>query len=241
MFKNVVIKISGEALQGDKAAGSGNYDSQTIDKLVSEIIEVIGKGVYVSLVVGGGNILRGRDAKPGMDRANMDGIGMLATVMNGLYLSEAFRMKGAEAIVMTPFMVGSFTELFDKRKAQAYLKKGSILIFAGGTGLPFFSTDTIPVVRAAELHADAVLFAKNVNGVYDDDPKKNPAAVKFDALSYDEFISRNLNAIDMSAMDICRRQGITSVVFGLDEPKGIVRAIFGTDQELFQIGTKITV
>lgn len=249
MFKNVVIKISGEALQGEKQIQQNansesiypSFDDKTVDRLISEIIEVKHKGVYVSLVIGGGNIWRGRDSKECMDRGKADQIGMLATVMNGLYLAEMFRTKGSDAAVMTPFPVGSFTEPFEKIKAMEYLKKGVILIHAGGTGLPFFSTDTIPVVRAAETGADAVLFAKNINGVYDCDPKQNKNAVKFDNLTYAEIIRRNLRAIDISAMDICKDRKLTSIVFGLNEPNGITKAIFGTDEELYKIGTKITV
>jgi uridylate kinase len=250
MFKNVVIKISGEALQGEKQPPQNasdaclvypSFDDDTVNKLISEIIEVKNKGVCVSLVVGGGNIWRGRDAKECMDRSKADQIGMLATVMNALYLAEMFRAAGSEAVVMTPFVIGAFTEPFEKMKAAAYLQKGTILLFAGGTGLPFFSTDTIPAVRAAELGADAVLFAKNISGVYDVDPKTNQDAKKYDKLTYAEALQQNLRAIDITAMDICREMRLTSIVFGLNEPQGIIQAIFGTDEELYRIGTKITV
>ncbi len=246
MFKNVIIKVSGEALQGEKAmSGSSDclypaYDDATVDTLVSQIISLKNKGVKVSLVIGGGNFWRGRDAKAGMNRAKADQIGMLATVMNAIYLSEAFKTKGADAVVMTPFVVGTFTEQFEISKAINYIDKGVILIFAGGSGLPFFSTDTITTIRGAELGVDAVLFAKNVNGVYDSDPKKNPDAIKYDTLTYSEIISKNLRVIDISAMDICKDRQMTSVVFGLNTPGSIISAVFGQDADLFKVGTKIT-
>ncbi len=233
MLKRVVIKMSGEALAGNS---SQNFDNTVIENIIAQIQTVMEKGIQVSVVVGGGNFWRGRSADSSMDRCTADQIGMLATVMNALYVQDSFRQKGVEAIVMTPFTVGSMTEPFTKKAALAYMEAGAVLIFAGGTGHPFFSTDTITSLRAAELEADMILFAKFVDGVYDSDPNENEAAVKFDTIKCSDVISKNLKVVDLAAASICLEQKIPVVIFGLNEENSIVRAATGE-----KIGTVVTV
>lgn len=238
MYKRVVIKLSGEALSGNKEYG---FDDAVIDKIVRQIIEVIDMGVQVALVVGGGNFWRGRSANENMDRVKADQIGMMATVMNAIYLTEQFRIRGRHAVVMTPAIIGVITEQFSKDKALEYINNGSVIIFACGTGHPFFSTDTIAAIRGAELDADALLFAKNVDGVYDSDPSTNGKARKLTGVTYRQILINDLRVIDLAVCGICVEQGITSVIFGLDEPDGLILAVSGEDEKIFKIGTKITV
>jgi len=238
MYKRVVIKLSGEALAGN---GDGRFDDNVIDRIVGQIIEIMRRGVQVSLVVGGGNFWRGRDAKAGMDRVRADQIGMMATVMNALYLTEAFRLKGVEAVIMTPLIVGVVTEQFSKAVALKHMAKGKIVIFAGGTGHPFFSTDTITAIRGAELEVDALLFAKNVDGVYDSDPRNNGKARKLKDITYRDIIVNDLKVIDIAASSICEEQELSSIIFGLDEPDGIILAATGADEDVYRIGTKVSV
>ena len=238
MYKRVVIKLSGEALAGN---GDGHFDDNVIDRIIGQIIEIMQKGVQVSLVVGGGNFWRGRDAKAGMDRVKADQIGMMATVMNALYLTEAFRLRDVEAVIMTPLIVGVVTEQFSKASALKYMKSGAAVIFAGGTGHPFFSTDTITAIRGAELECDALLFAKNVDGVYDSDPRNNGKARKLHNITYRDIITNDLKVIDIAASSILEEQKLESVIFGLDEPGGLVTAATGTDEEIRKIGTKVNV
>lgn len=181
-------------------------------------------GVEVSLVIGGGNFWRGRSSS-NMDRTKADQIGMLATIMNAIYVSEVIKNVGINSVVQTPFVIGSMTELFSKDKAIEHLTAGKIVIFAGGTGHPFFSTDTITALRGAELEVDALLFAKNIDGVYDSDPKTNPDAKKFDVLSCKDIIKNNLKVIDLTAASLCMEQKIPIVIFDLDTEDGIKRAV----------------
>ncbi len=224
MFKRVIVKLSGEALFGDSG---NNFDSSVISDIISQIKHLIELGVQVSLVVGGGNYWRGRDSAPSMDRTMSDQIGMLATVMNAIYLSDAFSSNDVKSVVMTPFTVGSMTELFSKTKAISYISEGYVAIFAGGIGHPFFSTDTITALRAAELEADAILYAKNIDGVYDSDPKVNPNAIKFDSIKCDDIIKNTLKVIDLSAASICSEQKIPVVIFALNEKDNIIKAAKG--------------
>jgi uridylate kinase len=175
-----------------------------------------------------------------MDRVKADQIGMMATVMNAIYLTEAFREKGVEAVIMTPVIIGVVTEQFSKRRALDYMKQGVVVIFAGGTGHPFFSTDTITAIRGAELEADAILFAKNVDGVYDSDPRDNSKARKLREITYKDIIVNGLKVIDLAACSIGDEQGLLSIIFGLDEPDGIELAASGKDENIFKIGTKVT-
>lgn len=237
MFKRIIIKLSGEALAG---SGSRNFDDNVIDRITQQITNCIKRGTQIALVVGGGNFWRGRDAKPGMDRVKADQIGMMATVMNALYLTEAFREKNIEAVIMTPVIIGVVTEQFSKKKALEYMRQGVVVIFAGGTGHPFFSTDTITAIRGAELETDAILFAKNVDGVYDSDPRDNSKARKMQQITYNDIIINGLKVIDLAACSISEEQNLLSVIFGLDEPDGIELAVSGTDENIFKIGTKVT-
>ena len=219
IIKRVVIKLSGEAI-GDSQAASG-YNDLTIDSIVGQIAGVVKAGVQVSLVVGGGNLWRGHQARPDMDRVKADSMGMLATVMNAVYLAEAFKRQGAKAMVLTPMPFANITRVYEKDMAMELMAGQAILINAAGTGHPYFSTDTITALRAAELEADCVLYAKNVDGVYDSDPRKNPEARKYRHLSYRTAIQNGLNAADIAAMHISNEAGIPSYIFGLNAPDSI--------------------
>ena len=237
MYKRVIIKLSGEALAGDKDFG---FDNQVIDEIVDQIVTVMKKGVEVALVVGGGNFWRGRSARPGIDRVKADQIGMMGTVMNAIYLTEVFKSRGYHSVVMTPTIIGVITEQFSKDRAIEYLKAKTVTIFACGTGHPFFSTDTITAIRGAELDADALLFAKSIDGVYDSDPKHNGKAKKFEKITYKDILANDLNVIDMAVCGICQELNLTSVIFGLNEKDGLLLAASGDDKEIFKIGTKVT-
>ncbi|MCQ4936583.1 UMP kinase [Anaerotignum propionicum] len=234
MYKRIVLKLSGEALAGDKEGVT--FDDSIIWGLVSQIKEVISRGTQVCLVVGGGNFWRGRSATSGMDRTKADQIGMLATVMNAIYLADAFRQNDVSATVQTPIPFGTMTELFSKDVALARLEKGEVLIFAAGLGHPFFSTDTITALRGAELDVDGLFFAKNIDGVYDDDPAVNANAKKIDVIKSEEIVKNNLKVIDMAAANLCFERKIPVVIFGLNEEKSIIRAVSGE-----KIGTVVTV
>ena len=240
MYKRIVIKLSGEALAGSNKLGSPDmYNDETIDSIVTDIISVMNKGTQVSLVIGGGNIWRGRNAQ-GMDRAKADQIGMLATVINSMYLAECFKVKGQKAVVMTPFEVSKFTTVFSKEEAVKLMNEGTLLIFGGGLGHPFFSTDTIPALRALELECDCVLFAKNVDGIYDKNPQIHTDATRYSEITYRKVISDNLEANDIAAMILCEKGNIPSLVFSLNHPNSIGLAASGSD-EFYKFGTKIIV
>ena len=176
MYKRIILKLSGEALAGDKDGVM--YDNETIFSVVDQIKEILDMGTQVALVIGGGNIWRGRSSNAEMDRTKADQIGMLATVMNAVYVADAFRQRGIKAVVQTPIIIGTVTEQFSKESAVKHLESGEVVIFAAGIGHPYFSTDTVTALRGAELDVDMLLFAKNVDGVYDSDPKINPNAKK---------------------------------------------------------------
>ncbi len=231
-INRVLVKLSGEALAGDKATG---FDHDIIIGVCKQLKELVDKGIEVSVVIGGGNFWRGRSAMD-MDRTKADQIGMLATVMNALYVSDACRTIGLDSVVQTPFYVGSMTELFAKDNALLHMKQGKVVFFAGGTGHPFFSTDTGAALRGCEIDADMLLFAKNIDGVYNDDPKENPNATKYQTISCKSVLADNLNVIDSSAASLCIEQKLPIKVFGLNEENSIIRAASGE-----QIGTLITV
>ncbi|MCL2592561.1 MAG: UMP kinase [Defluviitaleaceae bacterium] len=235
MFKRIVIKLSGEALSEDSV---NIFDNQKISEIVSDILKVKNKGVEISLVLGGGNILRGRSVSSETDRTKADQIGMLATVINSIYLADMIRQQGGLAVVMTPFKIGTFTLEFSKDLALEYFKKGYIIIFAGGTGHPFFSTDTIPALRAAELSADCVFYAKNVDGVYDKNPSVHSDAKRYKEITYRKIIKDNLVANDLAAMILCEDNNIPSLVFSLKYPNSIVLAA-ENDERLYEFGTKL--
>lgn len=237
MYKRVIIKLSGEALGGARERG---FDDVVIDEIVRQIIDVKNRGVQVALVVGGGNFWRGRATSRDMDRVKSDQIGMMATVMNALYLTERIRLLGVHSAIMTPTIIGVVTEQFSKDRALEYMERGSIVIFACGTGHPFFSTDTIAAIRGAELDADALLFAKNIDGVYDSDPSANGHARKLNHVTYKQILTEDLRVIDLAVCGICMELRLTSIIFGLNEPGGLLAAVSGNDEEIFRIGTKVT-
>lgn len=233
MYKRVIFKISGEALAGDTSKA---FDDNTINKIVNQLKEVTKKNIEVCVVVGGGNFWRGRSANSSMDRCKADQIGMMATIMNAMYLSDSFSQIGVSSVVMTPFSVGTMTEQFSKEKALKALSENKVLIFAGGIGHPFFSTDTITALRASELEADVILFAKSIDGVYDKDPCVHSDAKKFDMIKCKDIIEKNLKVIDISAANLCYEQKIPVIIFGLLEENSIIRASIGE-----KIGTIVTV
>ena len=222
-YKRILLKISGEALSG--AAGHG-FDPESLKSVAEQILEVAKLGVEVGIVVGGGNIWRGRQGM-NMDRVTADQMGMLATVINALAVSEAIIVAGADARVLTSIEISGVGEKFNHKVADRYLKEGKIVVFGGGTGNPFFSTDTGAALKAAEIGADALLLAKNIDGIYDSDPKTNPNAKKFDGLTYDEYVARGLRAMDTSAVVMCKENGLKVHAFGLSDKNSIVKAVAG--------------
>ncbi len=220
--RRVILKLSGEALAGDKKG----YDEQIVLGIAQQVKTLTEKGIEIGIVIGGGNYWRGRTSK-NIDRTKADQIGMLATVMNCIYVSEIFRSTGLETEIFTPFQVGSMTKLFSKDAANECFKKGMVIFFAGGTGHPYFSTDTGVALRAIELEADAILLAKAIDGVYDSDPKLNPAAKKYSHLTIDEVVEKKLAVIDMTASVMCMENKVPLMVFGLDEENSIVNALSG--------------
>lgn len=230
-FKRVIIKISGEALACENGAG---IDHNKLAKVSEQIVEVKNMGAQVGVVIGGGNFWRGRQADEEMNRSTADHMGMLATIINALALQDCIERKGAEVRVQTALTITKVAEPYILRKALRHLEKGRIVIFACGTGNPYFSTDTGAALRAAEIGADALLLAKNVDGVYDSDPKLNPEAVKFDSLTYMQVISKGLKAMDTTAITMCMDNSIPIIAFSLNEEGSIKRAITGE-----KIGTYI--
>lgn len=231
-MKRILLKLSGEALSGDKKTG---FDETTVREVALQIKQLVEDGIEVGVVIGGGNFWRGRSSE-NIDRTKADQIGMLATIMNCIYVSEMCRSVGLMTNVLTPFECGSFTKLFSKDRANKYFSKGMVVFFAGGTGHPYFSTDTGVVLRAVEVEADVILLAKAIDGVYDDDPRTNPAAKKYDKVSIDEVIARNLQVVDMTASILARDNRVPMRVFGLNEKNSIVNAIKGDFG-----GTEVTV
>ncbi|MCL1996689.1 MAG: uridine monophosphate kinase [Defluviitaleaceae bacterium] len=242
MYKRIVIKLSGEALSGansnSDSNGNGNlYDTTIIDNIIADIKYLTDKGVQICLAIGGGNIWRGRNADH-IDKTKADQMGMLATVINSMYLCERLIAAGQTAQVFTPFSVGTFTTPYSKEAAERTLKDGGVVIFGGGLGHPFFSTDTVPVLRACELNCDCVFFAKNINGVYDKNPITHPDAVRYKSLTYREIIEQNFEVIDIAAMVLCENNNIPSIVFSLTEAGSIRRAALDKDSD---VGTIISV
>ena len=219
----IMLKLSGEALAGDKKTG---FDEATVLGIAQQVKKVSALGKEIGIVIGGGNCWRGRSSE-NMDRTKADQIGMLATIMNCIYVSEMFRSVGLETEILTPFACGSMTKLFSKDLANECFKQGKIVFFAGGTGHPYFSTDTGIVLRAIEMEADAILLAKAIDGVYDSDPKLNPDAKKFDKLSIGEVGDRQLGVIDMTASVMCMENKMPLVIFGLNEENSIVNTVDG--------------
>ena len=231
-MKRVLLKLSGEALAGEKKTG---FDEATVTAVALQVKQLTDQGVEVGIVIGGGNFWRGRTSET-IDRTKADQIGMLATVMNCIYVSEIFRSVGMRTNVLTPFACGSFTKLFSKDRANKYFAKGMVVFFAGGTGHPYFSTDTATVLRAVEIEADVILLAKAVDGVYDSDPKQNPNAVRYDEVSIREVIEKQLAVVDLTASILSMENRMPMYVFGLNEENSIVKAVSGDFH-----GTKVTV
>ena len=230
-YKRVILKLSGEALAGVSGFG---LDFNVAKRIALEIKELVDMGVEVGTVVGGGNIWRGRSGE-GMDRTTADYMGMMATCINALALQDSLEQVGVRTRVQTAIEMKEIAEPFIRRRAMRHLEKGRVVIFAAGTGNPYFSTDTTAALRAAEIEADVILLAKKVDGVYDKDPHKYSDAKKYDTLSYIEVLDQGLQVMDSTATSLCMDNGIPILVFGLDEPGNIKRAMYGEN-----IGTLVT-
>ena len=225
VYKRVLIKISGEALAAEKHVG---FDFDFVSRVCEAVKACTALGAQVGIVIGGGNFWRGvKDGAGKVERVSADRMGMLATAMNCLAVADVFRQEGCDARVMTAVDIQGVGERYDTRRAVEYLESGKIVLFACGTGSPFFSTDTAAVLRAAEIGADAILLAKNIDGVYSDDPRRNPEAVKFDEIAYDEVLARHLAVMDTTATSLAMDNGIPVLVFALAEPENIGRVLCG--------------
>ena len=222
-YKRVLLKLSGEALAGEKGTG---VDAKTVGAICDKVKEVVEMGVQVAIVVGGGNFWRGRNGHQ-MERTTADYMGMLATAMNGLALQDALEARGIYTRVQTAIEMREIAEPFIQRKAEKHLNRGRVVVFACGTGHPYFTTDTAAVLRATEINADIILLAKTVDGVYDDDPKINSNAKKYEAVSYMEVLEKDLKVMDSTAIAMCRDNHMPLLVFGIDDPENIVRAVKG--------------
>ena len=223
IYKRILLKVSGESLSGSK---SGGIDNDTLHKLGQTIRELMGLGVQVAIVVGGGNFWRGRTSE-GMDRVTADHMGMLATAMNALALSDALEQAGSVTRVISAIEMRQFAEPYIRKRAVRHLEKGRVVIFACGTGNPFFSTDTAAALRATEIDADIIFKATNVDGVYDKDPKKHPDAVRYDSVSHDEVLRMNLGVMDSTAAALCRDNHVAIAVFSIEDPNNIIRLAQG--------------
>lgn len=222
-MKRILLKLSGEALAGPNKTG---FDEATVMEVARQVKILVDEGIQVGIVIGGGNFWRGRTSE-NIDRTKADQIGMLATVMNCIYVSEIFRAAGMKTNVLTPFACGSFTKLFSKDRANQYFEKNMVVFMAGGTGHPYFSTDTATVLRAIEIEADTIFLAKAIDGVYDSDPKLNPDAKKYDEISIQEVIDKKLAVMDMTASILCMENKMPMLVFGLNEKDSIVNTAHG--------------
>ena len=231
-MKRVLLKLSGEALAGAKKTG---FDEATVIEVAKQIRTLSEEDLEIGIVIGGGNFWRGRTSET-IDRNKADQIGMLATVMNCIYVSDICRYLGLKTQILTPFVCGAFTGLYSKDVAEECFAQGKIVFFAGGTGHPYFSTDTATVLRAVEIEAEAILLAKAVDGIYDSDPKVNPNAVRYDEISIEEVVAKKLAAMDLTASIMCMEQKMPMLVFALDEKDSIVNAAHGKFT-----GTKVTV
>ena len=230
-YKRVMLKLSGESLAGEKGFG---YDFDVVTRISKEIKELVELGVEVGAVVGGGNIWRGRDGGS-MDRTTADYMGMLATTINGLALQDALEGIGVDTRLQTAIEMREVAEPFIRRKAVRHLEKGRVVIFSAGTGSPYFSTDTTAALRAAEIDAEVILLAKKVDGVYDSDPHINKNAVKFKSLTYMDVLEKDLKVMDLTATSLCKDNDIPILVFALDEPGNIKKAVCGEE-----IGTLVS-
>ena len=223
-MRSVLLKLSGEALAGDAKKGLNNT---VVKAVAAQVKGLLAEGIRCGIVIGGGNFWRGDEHEAEIERTKGDNIGMLATVMNCLYVSEVFRQEGMKTRVLTPFTVGTFTQPYAKDTVMQALADGEVVFFAGGTGHPYFSTDTATVLRALEMEADVILMAKSVDGVYDKDPNKHPDAVKFDTVTIDEVVSRGLGVIDGAAAVLVKEHRLPLYVFDLNAKDGILLAATG--------------
>ena len=230
VYKRIILKISGEALAGDQGSG---LNFEVVNRVADQLIAVANMGVQIGIIVGGGNIWRGRSGT-GMDRTTADYMGMLATVINALAMQDALENKNMSTRVQTAIEMRQIAEPYIRRRAVRHLEKGRIVIFACGTGNPYFSTDTAAALRAAEIEADLMLLAKNVDGVYDSDPSVNKSAQRYDFISYIDVINQGLTVMDTTAISLCMDNQIPIIVFGVNEPDGILRVVCGE-----RIGTRI--
>ena len=231
-YKRILLKLSGEALMGDDAYG---INRATITRIVNEVKEVVDLGVQVAVVIGGGNIFRGvAPAAEGMDRATADYMGMLATVMNAMALQDAMKNIGLNARVQSALSIEQVAEPYIRGKAIRYLEEGRVVIFGAGTGNPFFTTDTAAALRGMEMNADIVIKATKVDGVYTDDPKTNPEAMRYKTISFDEAIIKNLKVMDATALTLCRDQKLPISVFSIFKQGALKRVVMGEDE-----GTKV--
>ncbi len=228
VYKRILLKLSGEALMGDDSYG---INRETITRIVQEVKTVVDMGVQVAVVIGGGNIFRGvAPAAAGMDRATADYMGMLATVMNALALQDAFRVNGVVSRVQSALNIEQVAEPYIRGKAIRYLEEGRVVIFGAGTGNPFFTTDTAAALRGMEMNADIVIKATKVDGVYTDDPHKNPDAVRYQRLSFDEAINKNLKVMDATAFTLCRDQKMPLAVLSVFKTGALARFVMGEDE-----------
>ncbi|MBQ1749131.1 MAG: UMP kinase [Lachnospiraceae bacterium] len=232
-YKRVLLKLSGEALAGEKHTG---FDEATVRGVAKEVKKLVDNGFHLGIVIGGGNFWRGRTGDE-LTRSKADQIGMLATVMNCIYVSDIFRSEGMDTEIFTPFVCGAFSNLYSIDAVNASLDSGKVTFFAGGTGHPYFSTDTATVLRAVEIEAEQILLAKAIDGVYDSDPKVNPEAKKYDSISIQDVVDQKLGVIDLTASIMCLENKMPLKVFALSEEDGILRAAMDKDFD----GTRITV
>ena len=230
MYKRILLKLSGEALAGDKKVG---IDKETIDKTCNAIKNIYDMGVQIAIVVGGGNFWRGKDGND-IERTTSDYMGMLATTMNGLALQDTLKKKGIDARLQTAIEMKKIADAFTQRDAIRHLEEGRILIFSCGTGSPFFSTDTAAALRAVEIEANAILVAKTIDGVYTADPKLDPNAKKYDHITYQEILEKDLKVMDSTAISLCKDNNMPLVVFAMNNPENIIQAV---NEE--NVGTKV--
>jgi uridylate kinase len=231
-MKRLLLKLSGEALAGDKKTG---FDEEVVIGVAKQVKKLVDEGFQIGIVIGGGNFWRGRSSK-NIDRTKADQIGMLATIMNCVYVSEIFRSQGMLTSVLTPFEVGGITKMYSKDRVTKYFDHNMVVFFGGGTGHPYFSTDTGAILRAIEIEADALLLAKAIDGVYDSDPKSNPDAKKYEKVSIQEVIDKKLQVVDMTASIMAMENKVPMIVFALDEENSIINAANGKIT-----GTEVTV
>lgn len=222
-YKRVLLKLSGEAMSGPNGFG---IDADTLGNICDYVKKIVDMGVEVAIVVGGGNFWRGRQAHK-MERTTADYMGMLATIMNGQALQDALEFRGLDTRLQTSIEISQIAEPYIRRKAVRHLEKGRVVIFAGGTGNPFFSTDTCAALRASEINADIILFGKTIDGVYDSDPKENPNAKKYETITYTEILKNNLKVIDSTAASLCRDNKMPTMIFALENGEDLVKAVSG--------------